>query len=252
MHANNISNIIERDVKETLFISHRCSHNLSIGIFMLTWDEEVKPSLPKDLQQRIAALIEQRGDRSPRSSAAADFANRTRRCARSTMAPHRAPRSCRFAAAPHPPHAPRQRRRQAHHQRPDRRQPAGAVQVQVGLGKVPRHLRQPLDAAGSEHDARHRALERPERPDRRRAPHRQAQPRLLRDRRFAGRQQHRAGHLPPHHGARVPPVPAAPGVRGSDPHARLPVHRRVARPGRERDLQRLQRSASRSARRTSS
>ena len=85
-------------------------------------------------------------------------------------------------------------------------------------------------------------VEGPERPDRRRAPHRQAQPGLLRDRRFAGRQQHRARHLPPHHGARVPPVPAAPGLRGSDPHPRLPVHRRVARPGRERDLQRLQRS----------
>jgi ribonucleoside-diphosphate reductase beta chain len=50
-----------------------------------------------------------------------------------------------------------------------------------------------------EHVARHRDLERPERPDRRRAPHHQAQPRLLRHRRFAGRQQHRAGHLPPHH-----------------------------------------------------
>ena len=137
--------------------------------------------------------------------------------------------------------APRQGRRQAHHQRPDRRQPAGAVQVQVGLGEVPRHLRQPLDAAGSEHVARHRDLEGPERPDRRRAPHRQAQPRLLRHRRFARRQQHRARHLPPHHGAGVPPVPAAPGVRGSDPHPRLPVHRRVARPRRERDLQRLQR-----------
>ena len=30
--------------------------------------------------------------------------------------------------------------------------------------KIPRYLRQPLDAAGSEHDARHRALERSERP----------------------------------------------------------------------------------------
>ena len=110
-----------------------------------------------------------------------------------------------------------------------RRQPAGAVQVQVGVGEVPRHLRQPLDAAGSQHVARHRDLEGSERPDRRRAPHRQAQPRLLRHRRFAGRQQHRARHLPPHHGARVPPVPAAPGVRGGDPHPRLSVHRRVAR-----------------------
>ncbi len=89
--------------------------------------------------------------------------------------------------------------------------------------------------------ARHRALEGPERPDRRRAPHRQAQPRLLRHRRLAGRQQHRAGHLPPHHGARVPPVPAAPGLRGGDPHPRLPVHRRVPGPGRRRDLQRLPR-----------
>ena len=137
--------------------------------------------------------------------------------------------------------APRQGRRQAHHQRRDRRQPAGAVQVQVGVGEVPRHLRQPLDAAGSQHVARHRDLEGSERPDRRRAPHRQAQPRLLRHRRFARRQQHRARHLSPHHGARVPPVPAAPGVRGGDPHPRLPVHRRVARPRRGRDLQRLPR-----------
>jgi ribonucleoside-diphosphate reductase beta chain len=93
-------------------------------------------------------------------------------------------------------------------------------------------------------NARHRDLEGPQRPDRGRAPHHQAQPRLLRHRRFAGRQQHRAGHLPPHHGARVPPVPAAPGLRRSDPHPRLPVHRRVAGPGRRRDLQRLPRGAS--------
>ena len=59
--------------------------------------------------------------------------------------------------------------------------------------------------------------------------HRQAQPRLLRHRRLARREQHRAGHLPPHHGARVPAVPAAAGVRGGDPHPRLPVHRREPR-----------------------
>ena len=92
----------------------------------------------------------------------------------------------------------------------------------------------------------------PERSDRRRAPHHQAQPRLLRHGRFAGRQQHRAGHLPPHHGARVPPVPAAPGLRRGDSHPRLPVHRRVAGAGRGRDLQRLPRGRSRSATRTSS
>ena len=70
---------------------------------------------------------------------------------------------------------------------------------------------------------------------------RQAQPRLLRHRRLAGGEQHRARHLPPHHGAGVPPVPAAPGVRGGDPHPRLPVHRREPGAGRGRDLQRLPR-----------
>ena len=43
------------------------------------------------------------------------------------------------------------RGRQTDHQRPGRRQPAGALQVQVGLGEVPRDLRQPLDAAGNQH-----------------------------------------------------------------------------------------------------
>ncbi|MCY1308654.1 hypothetical protein D9M70_586800 [compost metagenome] len=40
----------------------------------------------------------------------------------------------------------------------------------------------------------------------------------------------------------MPPVPAAPGVRGSDPHTRLSIHRRKPGPGRGGDLQRLQRS----------
>ena len=44
----------------------------------------------------------------------------------------------------------------------------------MGVGEVPRHLRQSLDAAGSEHVARHRDLEGPERPERGRAPDRQA------------------------------------------------------------------------------
>ena len=122
-----------------------------------------------------------------------------------------------------------------------RRQPARAVQVQVGVGQVPRRLRQPLDAARDQHAARHRAVEEPQRPDRRRAADRQAQPGLLRHRRLARRQQHRARHVSPHHRARVPPVPAAPGVRGGDPHARLPVHRREPRPRRGGDLQRVPR-----------
>ena len=207
---------------------------------MLVWEED-----------RTTENVHAASHRAPRGLRIA----RRHRVARSQRRAGRAFRRS-AAAAPRPPsgadRAPRQRRRQAHHQRPDRRQPAGAVQVQVGVGEIPRHLRQPLDAAGDQHVARHRDLEGSERPDRRRAPHRQAQPRLLRHRRFARRQQHRPRHLPPHHRARVPPVPAAPGVRGGDPHARLPVHRRVARPRRERDLQRVPRGRSRSATRTSS
>ena len=141
-----------------------------------------------------------------------------------------------------PQHPPRAGRRQARDQRRDGREPARPLQIQMGVGEIPRRLRQPLDAAGSEHEPRHRAVERPHRAHRRRAPSGQAQPRLLRHRRFAGRQQHRARHLSPHHRARVPPVPAAPGVRRGHPHPRLPVHRRKPGPGRRRNLQRLSRS----------
>ena len=115
------------------------------------------------------------------------------------------------------------------------------VQVQVGVGQVPRGLREPLDAARDQHAARHRAVEEPGRTHRRRAADRQAQPRLLRHRGQPRRQQHRARHLPAHHRAGVPPVPAAAGVRGGDPHPRLPVHRREPGAGRGRDLQRLPR-----------
>ncbi len=83
----------------------------------------------------------------------------------------------------------------------------------------------------------------PRRADRGRAARRQAQPGVFRHGRFAGRQQHRAGNVSPHHGAGMPPVPVAPGLRGGDPHPRLPVHRRVARPGRGGNLQRLPRGA---------
>ena len=136
---------------------------------------------------------------------------------------------------------PRQHRRQARHQRPDRRQPARAVQVQVGVGEVPVGVREPLDAAGNPDEPRHRAVEGPERAHRGRAAHRQAQPRLFRDRRFARGEQHRARHLPAHHRAGMPAVPAAPGLRGGDPHARLPVHRREPAARRRRGVQRLSR-----------
>ena len=82
--------------------------------------------------------------------------------------------------------------------------------------------------------------------------HRQAQPRLLRHRRFARRQQHRARHVSPHHRARVPAVPAAAGVRGGDPHPRLPVHRREPGTERERRSSTPTTRSSRSATRTSS
>ena len=49
--------------------------------------------------------------------------------------------------------------------------------------------------------------------------------RVLRDGRFAGREQHRARHLSPYHRARMPPVSAASGVRGGDSYPCLPVHR---------------------------
>ena len=81
----------------------------------------------------------------------------------------------------------------------------------------------------------------PNGPDRRRASDRQAQPGLLRHRRQPCRQQHRARDVSPHHRARMPAVPAAPGVRRGDPHARLPVHRREPGPQRSGDLQRLSR-----------
>lgn len=212
-----------------LLFLQRCFHNPTIGRPMLNWDEEVKPSSQKPLD---GGLQGHRQDVLPSASFQSPVAQPA---ATSAPAQHR-----RVNAAD----------KRIINGQTDVNQ-ARSLQVQVGLGKVPRHLCQPLDAAGGQHDPRHRAVEGPERPDRGRAPHRQAQPRLLRDRRFAGRQQHRAGHVPPHHRARVPPVPAAPGLRGSDPHARLPVHRRVARPRRARSSTPTTRSI-RSATRTSS
>ena len=58
-----------------------------------------------------------------------------------------------------PGYAESRRRRQANHQRPNRRQPARAVEIQVGMGEVLGSLRQPLDASGGQHVPRHRALE---------------------------------------------------------------------------------------------
>jgi len=63
-------------------------------------------------------------------------------------------------------HRPHSRGRQAHHQQQRRREPVGAVQVQVGVGKVSGGLCQPLDAARGQHVRRHCAMEEPQWPDR--------------------------------------------------------------------------------------
>ena len=197
---------------------------------MLSFDEDIAPATPPRFAPPPAEADWRAHARHPRAGHAVAAA-----LARARARPRRreAGHGQRLPPRPHGG--------QARHQRLVRRQPARPVQVSLGLGQVPRRLRQPLDAAGSEHAARHRAVEEPERPDRRRAPDHQAQSRLLRHRRQPRRQQHRARHLPPHLGARVPPVPAAPGVRGGDPHARLPVHRREPGPRRSGDLQRVPR-----------
>ena len=139
-------------------------------------------------------------------------------------------------------------RGQARHQRLGRRQPARAVQVPLGVGQVSRpaapttgcRKRSTCSATSSCGRTRTGSTD-----DERLIVKRNLgffvtadQPR---------RQQHRARHLSPHHRARVPPVPAAPGVRGGDPHARLPVHRREPGPRRSRDLQRATTRSSRSS-----
>ena len=137
--------------------------------------------------------------------------------------------------------APRRRLGKAADQLPrGRRQPAHAAEVRLGLGALPQRLRQPLDADRGADGRRHRPLEERQ-AHRRRAAGDHAQPRLLRHRREPGRQQHHAGHLPPRHQRRVPPVPAAPGVRGGDPHPHLPLHRREPGAGRARSLRHVPR-----------
>ena len=136
---------------------------------------------------------------------------------------------------------PRRRLGKAAHQLPRRRrQPAHAAEIRVGLGALPQRLRQPLDADRGGHGRRHRPLEERQ-AERRRAPGDHAQPRLLRHRREPGRQQHHPGPLSPRHQRRVPPVPAAAGVRGGDPHPHLPLHRGEPGAGRARSLRHVPR-----------
>ena len=142
--------------------------------------------------------------------------------------------------------SPRAGRGQARHQRPGGCQPARAVQVSLGLGQIPGRLRQPLDAAGDQHAARHRAVEESRRADRRRAPDRQAQPRLLRHCRQPCRQQHlfsaRIRHML---GARMPAsICCVRRSRRRSTPTRISTMRIVESPGastRAEDLQRLSR-----------
>ncbi len=134
-------------------------------------------------------------------------------------------------------------RSEANDQLPRRSESARAVQVRLGLAEVSRRLREPLDAAGNQHDGRHRVVENRRRSFRRRTPHRQAQPRLLLDRRFAGGEQPGARDLSADHEPGVSPIPAATGVRRSDSHARVSIRDPVARHGRRRDLQHVPRGA---------
>jgi ribonucleoside-diphosphate reductase beta chain len=109
----------------------------------------------------------------------------------------------------------------------DRRQPAGALQVQVGLGEVPgrtcanhwmpqevnmsRDIALWKDPNGLTEDER--------RIVKRNLGFFVTADSLAANNIVLGTYRHITG-------ARVPPVPAAPGLRGGDPHPRLPVHRR--------------------------
>ena len=95
--------------------------------------------------------------------------------------------------------AARCRSTKGHDQLPRRPQPAGALQVRLGLAKyidgcanhwMPQEVNMTADVATWRKQGR---------PDRRRAPHRHAQPRLLFPPPTAGGQQPGAGHLPPDH-----------------------------------------------------
>ncbi len=138
---------------------------------------------------------------------------------------------------------PRHGGREADDQRPRRREPAPAAQIQMGVGEIPLRLQQSLDADRGLHAGRHRAVEVARRPDRGRAAHAEAQSRLLRRLGEPGRQQHRAGDLPPPHQSGMPAIPAAPGLRGGGAHPHLPVHRGKPRPRRGRTLQHVPRGA---------
>ncbi|MEN9466454.1 MAG: hypothetical protein RL081_455 [Pseudomonadota bacterium] len=121
---------------------------------MLTWDDEVKPSTPTNLARTAtvnAPLVQESSSslnlRTLDDGAIVPSASNT------NVSPAAAPRRVRAA---------------------DKRIINGQTDVNqlvpfkyMGVGEVPRYLRQPLDAAGSQYDPRHRALERPQRSDRR-------------------------------------------------------------------------------------
>ena len=190
---------------------------------MLTWDDEVKPS-SQNLRRRPQT----------RAAEPSPTAWRPRHC-NAPLAP--------WHTCPLPPRrsAPRiVRCGQAHHQRPDRCQSAGAVQIQMGLGKylatcanhwMPQEINMTRDIAlwkdpnGLTEDERRivkRNLGFSSPPTRWRPTTSCSAPTATSRRPSAASfllRQAFEGH----------------------PHPRLPVHRRKPGPGRGRDLQRLQR-----------
>ena len=94
------------------------------------------------------------------------------------------------------------------------------LQVLLGLAEASGRLRQPLDGAGDQHERGHRPLEGPNRV------HADERTIIKRNlgflhRRIPGRPTLVLAATA-HHQSRVPPVPAAPGLRGGPAHPRRP------------------------------
>ena len=122
---------------------------------MLTWDEEVKPSFNKDTQLGLQQSNPSGFSGNPLGGVTVSFSCDFIRSSigKRTSCNQCSGRTSCTSAENFDTASPRECGRQANHQRPDRCESAGAVQVQMGLGKISRDLRKPLDAAGSEHDA---------------------------------------------------------------------------------------------------
>ena len=110
---------------------------------MLSWDEEVKPASPLNYARNPSG-----NDAVAQAPVSSVFAAQTSVATQATMSQRSASGQGLLQADIASKH-------------PDKRiingqtdvNPVGPVQVQVGLGKIPRHLRQSLDASRGQHDA---------------------------------------------------------------------------------------------------